>query len=162
LLGSIGSSLHVYPHSLSYFNELAGGPDNGQRHLLDSNIDWGQDLLFLKEWVESHPEAASLGLAYFNYIDYRVCGADYAAVPPDPPSDVPPGVVENAWSGPHPGYFAVDLRSLNKLGGYTYFQRFQPIAKAGYSIFIYHLTPEQAEQARRKMGLLPLSVTPVP
>ncbi|HEY7428721.1 MAG TPA: glycosyltransferase family 39 protein [Gemmataceae bacterium] len=160
LLWSVGSSLVVYPHSLSYFNEFAGGPDNGHRHLLDSNIDWGQDLLYLKDWVEAHPEASSLGLAYFNYIDYRVCGAAFASVPPDPPSDVPPEAVRNLWGGPHPGYFAVDLHSL-KADRYKYFERFQPIAKAGYSIFIYHLTPEQANQARREMGLAPLATTSV-
>ena len=74
---TVVSSLSIYPHSLSYFNELAAvlptpadasypkpyeehgehgglwptikdavaaGPRNGPRHLLDSNIDWGQDL----------------------------------------------------------------------------------------------------------------------
>lgn len=162
LLWSAGSSLHVYPHSLSYFNELAGGPDNGHRYLLDSNIDWGQDLLYLKEWVEAHPEAASLGLAYFNFIDYRVCGAEYGSVPRDPPSNVPVEEMENARFGPHPGYFAVDLHGLSKGGGYTYFQRFQPIAKAGYSIFIYHITLEQANQSRREMGLPSLAVSPQP
>jgi 4-amino-4-deoxy-L-arabinose transferase-like glycosyltransferase len=156
LLWSVGSSLVVYPHSLSYFNELAGGPDNGHRHLLDSNIDWGQDLLYLKEWVEAHPEAGSLGLAYFNYIDYRVCGAAFVEVPIDPPSDVLTEAVEEARFGPHPGYFAVDLHSL-KRGPYKYFGRFQPIAKAGYSIFVYHVTPEQVDQVRREMGLAPLS-----
>jgi hypothetical protein len=63
LLWSIASSLGVYPHSLSYFNELVGGPANGHAHLLDSNIDWGQDLLLLKEWLDAHPEASPLGLA---------------------------------------------------------------------------------------------------
>jgi 4-amino-4-deoxy-L-arabinose transferase-like glycosyltransferase len=48
LLWSICSSAFIYPHSLAYFNELAGGPQNGHRHLLHSNIDWGQDLLMLK------------------------------------------------------------------------------------------------------------------
>jgi len=48
LLWSIVSSLLVYPHSMSYFNELAGGPKNGPAHLLHSNVDWGQDLLFLE------------------------------------------------------------------------------------------------------------------
>jgi hypothetical protein len=158
---SIGSSLHVYPHSLSYFNELAGGPDNGHRHLLDSNIDWGQDLLFLKAWVESHPEAASLGLAYRNYIDYHVCGTKFAPVPRDPPTNVPFDEIDNAQFGPHPGYFAVDLESLKEFP-YTYFEHFQPIAKAGYSIFIYYITPEQAERTRRKMGLAPLSATQAP
>ena len=37
---SVGSSLWYYPHSLSYFNELAGGPTGGHAHLLDSNIAW--------------------------------------------------------------------------------------------------------------------------
>ena len=44
---AVASSLWVYPHSLSYFNEAAGGPAGGHNHLVDSNIDWGQDLLFL-------------------------------------------------------------------------------------------------------------------
>ena len=41
---SMGSSLFIYPHSISYFNEITGGPKNGPEHLLDSNTDWGQDL----------------------------------------------------------------------------------------------------------------------
>ena len=37
-------SLAIYPHYLSYFNELAGGPRHGYRYLVDSSLDWGQDL----------------------------------------------------------------------------------------------------------------------
>jgi Dolichyl-phosphate-mannose-protein mannosyltransferase len=161
LLWSVGSSMAIYPHSLSYFNELAGGPDNGQRYLLNSNIDWGQDLLYLKKWVEAHPEARSLGLAYYNFIDYRVCGAEFADVPPDPPSGMSAEEMSNMWVGPHPGYFAVDVESFTE-GPYKYFERFQPIAKAGYSIFIYHITSEQANQARREMGRVPLAAPPAP
>jgi hypothetical protein len=43
------STLASYPHQLSYFNELAGGPQNGSKHLLGSNLDWGQDLIFAEE-----------------------------------------------------------------------------------------------------------------
>lgn len=42
------SSLAIYPHSLSYFNESIGGPLNGPKHLLGSSVDWNQDLLYLK------------------------------------------------------------------------------------------------------------------
>ena len=35
----------------------------------------------------------------------------------------------------------------------TYFQRFQPVAMAGYSIYIYHITLDEANQARRELGL---------
>jgi hypothetical protein len=154
LLGwSAISSLSVYPHSLSYFNELIGGPDRGHEHLIDSNIDWGQDLFFFQRWVERHSEARAIGLAYYNYIDYRpVLGVGYPAVPPDPagPDDV--------GAGPHPGWWAVDVHSLKAVqdGRRTYFERFRPVAKAGYSIFIYHITPEEADQARHDMGLPPL------
>ncbi len=45
-------TLSIFPHYLSYFNELAGGPAAGHRHLVDSNLDWGQDLPALKEWID--------------------------------------------------------------------------------------------------------------
>ncbi len=62
----IASSLSVYPHSMSYFNELAGGPMGGPRYLLDANIDWGQDVLYLKAWCERHPEATPLHVLFRN------------------------------------------------------------------------------------------------
>ncbi len=31
------------PHQFTYFNEAGGGPENGYKHLLGSNVDWGQD-----------------------------------------------------------------------------------------------------------------------
>lgn len=160
LAWSVASSLSVYPHSLSYFNELAGGPERGHEHLVDSNIDWGQDLFFFQKWAHRHPEAKPLGLAYFNYIDYRIIlKEEYGEVPPDPP----PGAKMSEPSvaapfGPRPGWFAADIHNLMDPSGRCHYlmQRFKPVAKAGYSIFIYHITPEQADRVRREMGLPPL------
>lgn len=45
LLASVASTLRSYPHQLAYFNENAGGPANGWRHLIGSSFDWGQDCL---------------------------------------------------------------------------------------------------------------------
>jgi hypothetical protein len=42
----VASSLWIYPHSLSYFNESIGSVRNGPQHLLGSNVDWGQDLRY--------------------------------------------------------------------------------------------------------------------
>jgi hypothetical protein len=82
LLGwAVISYLSVHPHSLAYFNELAGGPDKGHRHLLGSNIDWGQDLFRLKRWMEEHPDAAPVKVAYFNHIDPRIVGLDFELPP---------------------------------------------------------------------------------
>ena len=47
-------------------NAVAAGPWNGPRHLLDSNVDWGQDLYYLEDWYVSHPEARPMKVAYFG------------------------------------------------------------------------------------------------
>ena len=66
LLSSVAESLTVYPHSISYFNALAGGPANGPQHVLGSSVDWGQDLLFVKKWLDQHPQARPFHLSYLG------------------------------------------------------------------------------------------------
>lgn len=153
LSGSVASSLWIYPHSLSYFNELVGGPRRGHEHLLDSNIDWGQDLLYLKQWDEAHPEAKPLKVAYSNSYPATLAGFSDERPPSGPEAygGVPPAMVS---VGPLPGWYAV---SVNELRGrhrrYEYFLRFEPVATAGYSIYIYHITLEEANRVRRRLGL---------
>lgn len=60
-------SLWCYPHSLSYFNEICGGPHNGPRHILGSNVDWGQDLRYLKWWLKKHEGDLKDSLICFGY-----------------------------------------------------------------------------------------------
>ena len=55
----------VHPHELSFFNALAGGPEGGRRFFVDSNLDWGQDLLRLKE-VAPSLAPAGLGTVVFG------------------------------------------------------------------------------------------------
>jgi hypothetical protein len=52
LLWQAVSVLRVHPSYLAYFNELAGGPDGGWRYVNDSNLDWGQDVKRLAQFVE--------------------------------------------------------------------------------------------------------------
>lgn len=172
---SIVSSTAIAPHWMSYFNEWAGGPERGHDHLLDSNIDWGQDLLDLKAWLDRHPEARPLGLAFFHLLDPISFGIDYDPPPPGPPNPLP---ADNPWEleryGPRPGYYAISVNYLrgaefpapNGRGGKTaisrhdyfaYFRRFRPIARAGYSIYIYHIETAEAEAERRVLGLPPLA-----
>jgi hypothetical protein len=49
-----GSSALAHPHYIPYFNELAGGPDNGWRWLIDSSLDWGQDDEYLHGVYAAH------------------------------------------------------------------------------------------------------------
>jgi hypothetical protein len=163
--------LRVHPHHLSYFNELVGGPEYGWRHLIDSNLDWGQDLLFLKRWVEDHPEARPLRLAYYGAIDPHVVGLEYRLAPQGPhePALQSTGRAFDQESGPQPGWYAISVNLICgkefsgydeqgrrvpfPRGAYGYYRFFSPVAKAGYSIFIYRVTPEEANAVRAELGL---------
>jgi hypothetical protein len=49
------SSLLAAPGGyISYFNVVAGGREGGHRVLLDSNLDWGQDLPRLARWMKEN------------------------------------------------------------------------------------------------------------
>jgi hypothetical protein len=55
---------------------------------------------------------------------------------------------------PQPGWYALSVNHLyNREKQYRYFLNFEPIATAGYSIYIYHITMEDANRVRHKMGL---------
>jgi hypothetical protein len=151
LLWSVSSSLLIYPHSLSYFNELAGGPSGGHSHLINSNIDWGQDLIYLREWMLDHPEAEPLHLAYYGVVDPAFYGIKYQRFR---------GFEMPIANENHPdvGWYAIDLNSLHHRSGiYEYFSGIRPEAMAGYSIYIYYITPEEATVIRSGSGLPSLS-----
>ncbi len=82
--------LSSYPNYLSYFNEFAGGPKNGHNVLLDSNLDWGQDLPALAEFMKKN-RIEKIELFYFGQpfpelygINYQLLGREprlkYAAI----------------------------------------------------------------------------------
>ena len=71
----------IHPDHLAYFNELVGGPKNGYRHLIDSNLDWGQDLLQLETWLKKNRPRERVGLAYFGNVDPSILGASGRAIP---------------------------------------------------------------------------------
>ncbi|MHB1038386.1 MAG: ArnT family glycosyltransferase [Pirellulales bacterium] len=151
LLWSVASSLYYYPHSMSYFNELVGGPLGGHWHLHNSNTDWGQDLLYLKRWLDEHPEARPLALAFFAPYAAGIAGVEYTGKPPAGPGPSR-GPIESL--GPKPGWFALSTNCLHERSGqYEYFFRFEPVAMAGYSIYIYHITLEEANRVRKELGL---------
>jgi hypothetical protein len=46
------SAWRIAPYPVAYFNELVGGPAGGRHILTDSNLDWGQGLVALAEYIE--------------------------------------------------------------------------------------------------------------
>jgi hypothetical protein len=67
------------PRYLSYFNVAAGGPRGGAKHLVDSNIDWGQDLPRLKRWMDAR-RVKDIDLAYFGTADPHAYGIEFRKV----------------------------------------------------------------------------------
>lgn len=59
-------SLLVFPDYLAYFNSFVGGSRNGYKYLVDSNLDWGQDLKGLKPWIDRQNTTATVYLSYFG------------------------------------------------------------------------------------------------
>jgi len=62
----VAESLRARPYYLASFNELAGDPDATHRLFVDSNLDWGQDLPGLKQWLDAHAHGEKIFLSYFG------------------------------------------------------------------------------------------------
>lgn len=61
-------SISIRPHYLAYFNRLDGGPSQAYRHLVDSSLDWGQDLPGLKRWLDRQGLSGQAKIpVYFSY-----------------------------------------------------------------------------------------------
>jgi len=60
-------ALRIWPHYLAYFNRLAGGPSSGYRHLVDSSLDWGQDLPGLERWLAKEADRIPPLPVYLSY-----------------------------------------------------------------------------------------------
>lgn len=136
-----GSVISVYPHFLAYFNELAGGPANGYNYVVDSNLDWGQDLKRLAKWVEEK----GIDKIYVDYFG----GADTNYYLKEKYAQ---------WQGTRSpeeltkgSYLAVSVTLLQggrglavkgfdqPAGYYRWLNNYSPVAKIGHSIFVYYI-----------------------
>jgi hypothetical protein len=131
----IKSSLGIYPHYLAYFNETVGGPDKGYNYLVDSNLDWGQDLKGLGIYMNKKG-IQKVHLSYFGTADPQYYGINYEWMPSFfLPEDHYYGDNQRRdYTFPDSGIVAISATNLQNV----YF-RHNPIDKIGYSIFIYDL-----------------------
>ena len=133
------SVLRVHPHYLAYFNEPAGGPANGYRLLADSNLDWGQDLAGLGDWLRAH-DIPRAKLSYFGTADPEYYRVPVDLLPgymlPRPRQEVrsvqPGDVVAVSATNLAEIYVEPDVRPLMAL-----LRARAPIGQVGYSILVY-------------------------
>lgn len=71
------------PGYLSYFNAFAGGSDGAYRHVVDSSLDWGQDLFMLRSWMRDRRTAdtSPVYLSYFGSVLPSAHGVDAIPLP---------------------------------------------------------------------------------
>jgi hypothetical protein len=119
---TIAASAWIYPSYLSYFNWAFGGPDRVPPHLIDSNLDWGQDLVELQRWWKANIPDQPIGLAYFGQFNpslFEKRGEPFRwFLPPGRPGTVfpMPGTTNLPLIPPErklvPGYYAVSATLL--------------------------------------------------
>jgi hypothetical protein len=140
---SVWSGLTIYPHYLAFFNEFVGGPDNGWRYLVDSNIDWGQDLKGVKRWMETEG-IPRVKLGYFGEAFPTYYGIDFDPLPSYPDRWQHPLYHDLYPDDPAPGIYAVSATLLQGINvadpdTYAWFREREPMGKIGYSIFLYEV-----------------------
>ena len=128
LIFYITSSLLIYPHYLAYFNEIAGGPNNGPKYLTDSNIDWGQDVKKLKKYIDEN-NIEYVCLSYFGQAKLEYYGIDYHYLPNNQNFQ---GINQLDC------VVAISVTSLlSKEREYDWLLQYEPDEKIGYSIYVY-------------------------
>ena len=125
----------AYPKYISYFNAFTFGKDRHEL-MVDSSLDWGQDLKRLASYVE---DRNIKGLK----IDYFGGGL--------PSYYIPDSVEYRSGYGPTTGWLAVSATfyQMSKLHGekegkwsYSWLDSYAPVKIIGDSILLYHITPE--------------------
>lgn len=133
-------ALAIYPHHLSYFNTLAGGPERGPYLFDDSNVEWGQDLPALAEWQRAHPGYPPVRLIYIGNASPGAYGVRSSSFEDDL-KDI------SQLERPEPGIYAISAHTLvwfrklkyDRGADIDWLTKYKPIGRAGYSIYIYRI-----------------------
>jgi len=138
LLWLLIQNLRIYPHYLSYFNEYIGGPKNGHKALLESNIDWGQDLPALAEFMKRN-KINKIELDYFGHAAPELYGINYQVLGEPPRLSYAAISVTKLIGGRnfnYPMLFHEPMLTLNPALVEAY-QKKKPVAICGYSIWVF-------------------------
>lgn len=135
-------TLLAWPQFLPYFNPLAGGSAGGHRWLLDSNLDWGQDLIQLRRWMERN-RIPRVKLSYFGSVfPSAYYGIDYACLPTFGMQNREKchGMTELPIEA---GWYVISVNHLHGLvleeDPFREFRRLQPVDRIGYSMWVFRI-----------------------
>ncbi|HEV7574231.1 MAG TPA: glycosyltransferase family 39 protein [Thermoanaerobaculia bacterium] len=123
LVCHLGASALAHPDYFPYFNAFAGRDPS--RYLIDSNVDWGQDILRLRSVVRRE-HIASIGIMMMGPADYTALG-------------FPPFHYPNPWARSR-GWIAVSDHAyqMGKIQGAWWWLP-EDYRRVGKSIRLYHV-----------------------
>jgi hypothetical protein len=129
-IGAVATPCH-----LAYMNALAGPADTRYRWLVDSNLDWGQELGRLHSYLAARG-VTTVQLAYFGRVDPELYGIDY--VVPRGPLAHGTFAVSASFVAGRP-YFVYDHGRLYgaPADAFAAFRDRQPTAVIGHSLLVY-------------------------
>jgi hypothetical protein len=139
------SALLVFPTPMAYANEAWGGPRNTHKLLSDANVDWAQQLIQVKVWLDKHP-GEECWFAYFAHpeIDPEVYGIRCKHLPNldtfwlGGADVIPPTISGNVLIS------AGDLSGCEwpsaRMSPYGQFQSMQPAEMIDYGVMVYRGT----------------------
>ncbi|MGH9764488.1 MAG: hypothetical protein ACREDR_12960, partial [Blastocatellia bacterium] len=136
--------VRIYPDYLTYFNEAAGGPSGGSRILADSNLDWGQNLPGLAQYM-SREKIDSIKLSYFGSARPEAYGIqNFDPLPSYPYNYAGVESKVNELQNPPPGVYAISVTNLQGVffrdhDLYGWFRKRKPDAMIGHSIYVYRV-----------------------
>ncbi len=121
-------SVRAHPDYLAYFNQVARGRE--EAFLLDSNLDWGQDLERLRIYLDAN-QVSEVHLSYFGRADPARFGIRGLR-------RLPPDLRPSGWVAVSKAHIAgLALQGYN-LG---WLRAHRPVARIGYSILVYRFDP---------------------
>jgi hypothetical protein len=129
----------VFPNYLSYFNLAAGGPSNGHKWLIDSNLDWGQDLPALQRFMKARG-IEKVDLGYFGRVDPAIYGISYQLAGRNPEKGV--SVISVNYLVGRP-YYVLDPNTKEpKPIGAHYYSRYrdlEPTDIINHTLYVFDL-----------------------
>lgn len=139
LVWYVAENIRVWPYYLTYFNQLAGGPSGGYRYVVDSNLDWGQDLKRLSKWVEEN-NIDKIHLDYFGWSDpVYYLGPKFIWLTAGQYKNAQDFI--NQTGGGYIGVSATFFMGSrgNPSKSYAWLQSYEPVAVIGNSIWVWKL-----------------------
>jgi hypothetical protein len=146
------SGWRAAPYQIAYFNELVAGPEDGLQYVADSNVDWGQGLPALKEYM-AREGIEVVYLSYFGTDRPESHGIRFQPLPGYGRVGPPGGELIPADAPRH-----ILVVSANNLLGiylrdpdtFAWLQDQKPAAILGGCLFVFDLTndPEAVRRVR--------------